>query len=238
MKQSMILAPNSGISSLVSSRLALALSAALCLPMSAQTTDHPFVAGQGDSSQVRTSDANWMAHTRFGMFIHFGLYSIPAAVWQGQQTGRNTYAEWIRAQWGWPNPEGISKEKYDVLLKQFNPVKFDADEWVSLAAKAGMKYFVITTKHHDGSRFGTRRFPTTTSPPRPSARTDATHSPNWRGLAGNTASNSGSTTRTGSIGNTRAVRFRLGRSVPKTLRSLNPRMPNSPNTGRANACRR
>ncbi len=132
------------------SRIALVVSAALCMPISAQPADHPFVAGQGDNSQVRSSDANWMAHTRFGMFIHFGLYSIPAAVWQGQQTGRNTYAEWIRAQWGWPNPEGIPKEKYHVLLKQFNPVNFDADEWISLAAKAGMKYFVITTKHHDG----------------------------------------------------------------------------------------
>jgi len=132
------------------SRLALAVSAALCLPLLAQTGENPFVAGQGDNSQVRTSDANWMARTRFGMFIHFGLYSIPAGAWQGEQTGRNTYAEWIRAQWGWPKPEGIPKEQYDTLLKQFNPVKFDADEWVSLAAKAGMKYFVITTKHHDG----------------------------------------------------------------------------------------
>ena len=132
------------------SRLALAVTAALCLPLLAQTGENPFVAGQGDNSQVRASDANWMARTRFGMFIHFGLYSIPAGVWQGEQTGRNTYAEWIRAQWGWPKPGGIPKEQYDTLLKQFNPVKFDAEEWIGLAAKAGMKYFVITTKHHDG----------------------------------------------------------------------------------------
>lgn len=134
----------------ISSRLALAVSAALCLPMSAQTGENPFVAGQGDNSQVRTSDANWMAHTRFGMFIHFGLYSIPAGVWQGEEMGRNHYAEWIRSQWGWPKPEGFPREQYDTLLKQFNPVKFDAEEWIGLAAKAGMKYFVITSKHHDG----------------------------------------------------------------------------------------
>jgi alpha-L-fucosidase len=96
------------------------------------------------------NENNWMANTRFGMFIHFGLYSLPAGVWQGEGMGRNHYAEWIRAQWRWPQPGGIPKKEYDALLAQFNPAKFDADEWISLAAKAGMRYFVITTKHHDG----------------------------------------------------------------------------------------
>ena len=93
--------------------------------------------------------ANWMAQTRFGMFVHFGLYSIPGGVWEGQQAGRNAYAEWIRMQWGWPEQKGIPREKYDTLLARFNPEKFDAEEWIRLADEAGMKYFVITSKHHD-----------------------------------------------------------------------------------------
>lgn len=121
--------------------------------MQAQTNTDPYTAGQGDHTKVaaqRTAD-NWMAHTRFGMFIHFGLYSIPAGVWEGEQMGRNHYAEWIRAQWGWPrSADGIARAQYDTLLSKFNPTKFDAEEWISLAAKAGMKYFVITSKHHDG----------------------------------------------------------------------------------------
>lgn len=92
-----------------------------------------------------------MTGTRFGMFITFGLYSIPGGVWRGKQMGRNLYAEWIRAQWGWPRPGcGIPKEDYDTLLGRFNPTRFDAEEWIGLAAAAGMKYFVITAKHHDG----------------------------------------------------------------------------------------
>ncbi|MCB1130273.1 MAG: alpha-L-fucosidase [Verrucomicrobiae bacterium] len=106
-------------------------------------------AEEGAGSAVNTE--NWMAHTRFGMFIHFGLYSIPAGVWKSQEMGRNHYAEWIRAQWGWPeSAEGVPKADYDRLLKDFNPTEFDAAEWIGLAAAAGMKYFVITSKHHDG----------------------------------------------------------------------------------------
>ncbi len=94
--------------------------------------------------------SNWMEQTRFGMFVHFGLYSIPGGVWEGAQAGRNPYAEWIRMQWGWPDQAGIPREKYDTLLSRFNPEKFDAEEWIRLADEAGMKYFVITSKHHDG----------------------------------------------------------------------------------------
>lgn len=94
---------------------------------------------------------NWMSHTRFGMFVHFGLYSIPAGVWKGEESGRNHYAEWIRMQWGWPeSEEGIARTDYDTLLARFHPTAFDADEWIRLADEAGMKYFVITAKHHDG----------------------------------------------------------------------------------------
>lgn len=121
------------------------------LPQAAHANESPYTVGQVDAKTIREKDGNWMAHTRFGMFIHFGLYSIPAGVWRGEEMGRNHYAEWIRTQWRWPQPDGgIPKKDYDTLLEQFNPARFDADEWIRLASEAGMRYFVITSKHHDG----------------------------------------------------------------------------------------
>src|SRR6185295_6657851 len=89
------------------------------------------------------SDAHrldWWREARFGMFIHWGLYSIPAGQW-GKATG---HAEWIR------DTAKIPVEEYEKFRDQFNPVKFDADAWVAAAKAAGMKYICITTKHHDG----------------------------------------------------------------------------------------
>jgi len=118
---------------------------------SSHATETPYTVDRVDTKTTAQSDANWMAHTRFGMFVHFGLYSIPAGVWKGEEMGRNHYAEWIRTQWRWPQPSGgIPKAEYDALLARFNPTQFDADAWISTAAKAGMRYFVITAKHHDG----------------------------------------------------------------------------------------
>ena len=92
----------------------------------------PYTAGAGDHSAVAahgSADRNWMARTRFGMFIHFGLYSMPAGVWNGEEMGRNSYSEWIRTQWGWPRPDGgVPKDAYDTLLAAFNPRKFNAAE--------------------------------------------------------------------------------------------------------------
>lgn len=99
-------------------------------------------------AQPENERLNWFTDARFGMFIHFGLYSIPAGVWEGEISGRNMYAEWIQKQGNWPH--GIEDEKYQALAKQFNPIKFNADEWVLEAKNAGMKYMVITSKHHDG----------------------------------------------------------------------------------------
>ncbi|MCL4220830.1 MAG: alpha-L-fucosidase [Phycisphaerales bacterium] len=82
----------------------------------------------------------WWREARFGMFIHWGLYSVPAGEWNGQ-TG---HGEWIRT------TAQIPLEQYDQLLERFNPVEFDADAWVKMAKDAGMKYIVITSKHHDG----------------------------------------------------------------------------------------
>jgi alpha-L-fucosidase len=83
---------------------------------------------------------DWWREARFGLFIHWGLYSIPAGEWKG----RTDHAEWIRT------TAQIPIGEYENFLARFNPVKFDADAWVELAKDAGMKYIVITSKHHDG----------------------------------------------------------------------------------------
>ena len=82
----------------------------------------------------------WWREARFGLFIHWGLYSIPAGEWEG----KTDYAEWIR------NQAQIPLKVYDKFVSKFNPVKFNAERWVRLAKDAGMKYIVITSKHHDG----------------------------------------------------------------------------------------
>jgi alpha-L-fucosidase len=82
----------------------------------------------------------WWRDARFGMFIHWGLYAVPAGEWNGQ----TNHAEWIR------ESARIPLEVYDKFVGQFNPVKFNADDWVKMAKDAGMKYIVITSKHHDG----------------------------------------------------------------------------------------
>jgi alpha-L-fucosidase len=84
----------------------------------------------------------WWNEARFGMFIHWGLYAVLAGEWNGQKT--KNIGEWIMRDLKIPIPE------YEQLAKQFNPVKFDAESWAELAKEAGMKYLVITAKHHDG----------------------------------------------------------------------------------------
>jgi alpha-L-fucosidase len=84
----------------------------------------------------------WWRDARFGMFIHWGLYAVPAGEWKGEKVPG--IGEWIM------NNAKIPVSEYQQLAKQFNPVKFDAKEWVQIAKNAGMKYIVITSKHHDG----------------------------------------------------------------------------------------
>lgn len=86
---------------------------------------------------------DWFTEARFGMFIHWGLYSNPAGVWRGRRI-KHPYAEWLQAS------EHIPRPQYKELAKEFNPDRFNADEWICEAKNAGMKYFVITSKHHDG----------------------------------------------------------------------------------------
>lgn len=84
----------------------------------------------------------WWRDARFGMFIHWGDYAQLAGNYKGQQVARG--GEWIM------NRAKIPVTEYQQFAKQFNPVKYDADAWVKTAKDAGMKYIVITAKHHDG----------------------------------------------------------------------------------------
>ena len=84
----------------------------------------------------------WWREARFGMFIHWGVYSVPAGTYDGKQIPG--IGEWIM------NKGKIPMAEYQTYAKEFNPVKFNADEWVKTAKDAGMKYIVITAKHHDG----------------------------------------------------------------------------------------
>lgn len=84
----------------------------------------------------------WFREARFGMFVHWGLYSVPAGVWQGRDVPG--YGEWIM------NRAQIPVADYEPLAKQFNPVRFAADAWAKAAKEAGMRYLVVTTKHHEG----------------------------------------------------------------------------------------
>ena len=93
-----------------------------------------------ETKQQRDARMKWWRDARFGMFIHWGLYAIPAGEWKSKKN----HGEWIRT------TAQIPLEEYDKFVQQFNPVKFDAEDWVKMAKDAGMKYIVITSKHHDG----------------------------------------------------------------------------------------
>jgi alpha-L-fucosidase len=95
--------------------------------------------GQGLEKDERMG---WWREARFGMFIHWGVYAVPAGTHNGQRINR--IGEWIM------NRGKIPVAEYKLYAKQFNPVKYDADAWVRMAKDAGMKYIVITSKHHDG----------------------------------------------------------------------------------------
>ena len=77
------------------------------------------------------ANTDWFVSARFGMFVHWGLYSIPAGIWNGEPVGGNGYAEWIQMKANPPN--GIPLDEYRALAKQFNPTSFDADVWIAEA---------------------------------------------------------------------------------------------------------
>ncbi len=106
--------------------LSLTCGATWVLAESADAPDRP---GKLSASE---QDMQWWREVKFGMFIHWGPVSLKGA------------------EIGWSRGQEVPEEEYDALYKRFNPTRFDADDWVKVARDAGMKYLVITSKHHDG----------------------------------------------------------------------------------------
>ena len=113
--------------------------AGLCAGLSLQAQSEPKQAPVSAEQRLQ-----WFRHDKFGMFIHWGPYSLLAGEWKGHRIPVGTEAEWIMERFNIPVAE------YREMARHLNPVKFNADDWVSLAKAAGMKYLVITAKHHDG----------------------------------------------------------------------------------------
>jgi len=89
----------------------------------------------------------WFVEAQYGLFMHFGLYSMLGGEWKDAKMGADGvqgYSEWIQG------ILAIPKEEYSPIIKNFNPQGFDAEKIVTSAKAAGMKYVVITTKHHEG----------------------------------------------------------------------------------------
>ena len=96
----------------------------------------------GESAEARDARMKWWREARFGMFIHWGASTVFDGTYKGQKV--DGFGEWIMAKAEIPIAE------YKEYAKQFNPVKYAPEFWVQVAKNAGMKYMVITAKHHDG----------------------------------------------------------------------------------------
>jgi len=109
------------------------------------------VFSQNQNLSLDPQKAQWFKEARFGMFVHWGLYTMLEGSYGGRTMpdtstphGKSWYAEWIQMRLDVPSAE------YKKLAQSFDPVDFDADTWIAEAKNAGMRYFVITSKHHDG----------------------------------------------------------------------------------------
>jgi alpha-L-fucosidase len=103
------------------------------------------IAYMGNAQKNTNERAQWFTDARFGMFIHWGVYSGAEGIWKGEKLRYdNDYAEWIYYR------NRIARDEYTGLLDRFDWEKINPEEWVLLAKEAGMKYVTITAKHHDG----------------------------------------------------------------------------------------
>jgi len=101
--------------------------------------------GYAAGQQQTNERAKWFVDSRYGMFIHWGLYSGAEGYWKGEKIRNdNDYGEWIFYR------NQIAKDEYITLIDRFDWDKIDPEEWVLLAKRAGMKYITFTAKHHDG----------------------------------------------------------------------------------------
>lgn len=106
--------------------------------VTAQTNSHVAT----ESLEQRAERMGWYRDARFGMFIHWGPYAALGGEYHGKKVG--WISEWIQ------HTARIPAKEYEQVAAAFNPVKFDAKQWVKIAKEAGMKYIAITSKHHDG----------------------------------------------------------------------------------------
>src|SRR3954470_9535802 len=114
-----------------------------CLLIQSRAADAPATNPYlSETAAQHDARMKWFRDARFGMFIHWGLYAQAAGSWDGKPD--DGAGEWIM------NNRQIPVSQYKSLVPQFNPVKFDARAWVRTAKSAGMKYIVITSKHHEG----------------------------------------------------------------------------------------
>ncbi len=100
------------------------------------------VSREGQATEKEHNRIQWWKDAKFGMFIHWGIYSVPAGNWNDQKTMGNS--EWIM------NSLEIPVQEYEKFASEFNPRGFNADEWVAYAEKTGAGYITVTAKHHDG----------------------------------------------------------------------------------------
>jgi alpha-L-fucosidase len=100
----------------------------------------PDRSGPKETPEQRDARMKWWREAKFGLFIHWGVYAVPA----GSHGGTTTYGEWIM------HSAKISSAEYRGFARQFNPVKYNPAQWAAIAKDAGMRYIVITSKHHDG----------------------------------------------------------------------------------------
>lgn len=115
----------------------VALAAGCSTPAAAQA--FPYA---NETKEQHDERMAWWREAKFGMFIHWGVYAVPAGTYKGRKIG--FYGEWIM------NSAQIPCSEYQAFAKQFNPVKYQPAEWARLAKAAGMRYLVITSKHHEG----------------------------------------------------------------------------------------
>ncbi|MFO7937399.1 MAG: alpha-L-fucosidase [Kiritimatiellia bacterium] len=100
-------------------------------------------AGTEESPQLAAAK-KWFGDAQYGMMVHWGLYALIGGEWNGRRMDKRYIGEWAQQYFRIPNAE------YSALAEAFNPILFDAEEWVKIARDAGMKYVVFTSKHHDG----------------------------------------------------------------------------------------
>lgn len=120
----------------------LALLTCIVTSTAVQAADKVKAVQDTETAAQRNARMAWWREARFGMFIHWGLYAVPAGTWNGKKIGG--LGEWIM------NDGKISVADYEKLAARFDPTKFNANQWVSMAKASGVKYIVITAKHHDG----------------------------------------------------------------------------------------